>query len=397
MTSIITAPSVSANEDTLTLSRWYRADGEFITKGEIVCGVETTKATVDIEAEVDGYLSRIATEGALVAVGSPIAALTEKPGEDVRSAIEADGTGTGNRRWTRKAAIVAKRLGVDIARLADGNAGRTVTEQDVLAAHEGGKPATAPAAAIPRTPPTRGAAGNRAPSRVEDLYADAFPANQPERILLLGGGAGAGAMAVDVLSRTHAQRAVAILDGNAATHGKTVGGVPVLGDLSLIDELLGENAFDAAVILFTQDVDERGAVFDALRAKGVRFANLIDPSVQIRGGTTLGEGNLVMANVFFSTAVTIGDNCFFASHCVIEHHSRIGSHCAFGPRTAMSGAVTVGDHVKTGMSVSIEPYVTIGSDCLIASGCVITCDVPAHSLVKAQQTHSIHPRRKATS
>lgn len=397
MSSIITAPAVTANEDTLILARWYRTDGDFIRKGEVVCGVETTKATVDIEAETEGYLSCLAAEGARIGVGSPIAALSTRPGDEVQILNDADGEPAEKRRWTRKAVLVAKRLGVDISRLADANPGKTVSEKDVRAAHEATQvqrpaPDTAP-------PPRANGAAARSPAtasrRVADLYADSYPANQPERLLLLGGGAGAGAMAVDVLSRNHAQRPVAILDGNAATHGKTVGGIPVLGGMSLIDDLLGENAFDAAVILFTQDVEERAGVFEALKARGVRFANLIDPSVQIRGGTTFGEGNLVMANAFFSTAVTVGDNCFFASHCVVEHHSRIGSHCAFGPRTTMSGAVTVGDRVKTGMSVSIEPYVTIGGSCLIASGCVITSDLPAHSLVKAQRPYSIHDRRKA--
>ena len=93
--------------------------------------------------------------------------------------------------------------------------------------------------------------------------------------------------------------------------------------------------------------------------------------------------------------MTIGDNNFFASHCCVEHHSRIGSHCAFGPRTTTSGGVTIGDRVKTGMAVAIEPYVTIGGNSLIASGCVITTDVPPDSIVKAQVSHSVRPRGKS--
>ena len=53
--------------------------------------------------------------------------------------------------------------------------------------------------------------------------------------------------------------------------------------------------------------------------------------------------------------------------------------------------VSIGDRVKTGMAVSVEPYLTIGSDCLIASGCAITGDVPAGSLVKAQQGYVVRP------
>jgi sugar O-acyltransferase (sialic acid O-acetyltransferase NeuD family) len=397
MNAIITAPVVTANEDTLLLAKWYKAEGDFISNGDILCGVETTKATVDIEANSDGYLAHLAEEGAQISVGAPIAALTEVAGEDIKTLIEGIAETAEKKRWTKKAALVAKRLGIDIELLAAANGGSRVTEADVLAAHETSSAGSTEIAKPTRPPSATSEAKNVARSlrRADDLHEDGFPTNQPERLILLGGAAGAGAMAVDVLSRTHLQRPVAILDGNTAAHGKTVGGVPVLGGLGMIDELRDADAFDAAIILFTQDVDERAAVFLDLKSKGVKFANLIDPTVQIRGGTTFGEGNLVMAKGYFSTAVTVGDNCFFGSHCVVEHHSNIGSHCAFGPRTTTSGAVTVGDRVKTGMSVSIEPYITIGANSLIASGCVITGNIAANSLVKARQTHSTHERKKA--
>ena len=397
MSALIKAPAVTANEDTLILAKWYKTEGDFIKKGDILCGVETTKATVDVEANADGYLAQLAEEGAQISVGSPIAALTESAGENIQSLIEESTQTSETRRWTKKAALVARRLGVDIEKLADANGGETVSEADVLSANEGAEAGSAEPPKQHKTSTIFDVAQKvtKPKQRRDDLFEDSFRVNQPERVLLLGGAAGAGAMTIDVLSRTHRQRPVAILDGNEAAHGKSVGGVPILGSLEMIDELLSTDAFDAAIILFTQDVHERAAVFNDLKSKGVRFTNLIDPTVQIRGGTTLGEGNLVMANCFFSTAVTIGDNCFFGSHCVVEHHSRIGSHCGFGPRTTTSGAVTVGDRVKTGMSVSIEPYITIGANSLIASGCVITGDIPAHSLVKAQQTHTTHDYKKA--
>lgn len=394
MTLVVSAPALGANEDTVMLAEWLKDEGAFVHRGEALCGVETTKAQLEVEAEEEGFLFRLAETGARVPVGAPIAVIAERVDTDVRGllarAVPSTGSGParaeGGRRWTRKAEIVARRLGIDIATLAD-RLGRPVTEADVTAAQAPAKD--------DRNGADGGAGGAvivSSPRRVADLHEDRFPAGRPERVLLLGGGAGAGAMTVDVLSRTHRQRAVGILDGNAATHGKTVGGVPVLGPLDAIEALWTEGFFDAAIILFTQDIAERAAVFGSLKAKGIRFANVIDPSVEIRGGTTFGEGNLVMANAFFSTAVTVGDNNFFASHCCIEHHSRIGSHCTFGPRTTTSGAVTIGDRVKTGMAVSVEPYLTIGSDSLIASGAVITADIPPASVVKARQDFVVRPR-----
>ncbi len=381
MSTIVPAPTLGANEDRVTLTRWEVADRAHVRAGEIVCGVETTKATVEVEAPCDGYLVRVAAEGAEIPVGAPLAVIADAPNAEIAALLAAPAPAAeAARLWTRKAEILAKRAGLDVAALA-ATLGRTVTEADIRAAGEAPKQA----ASVTPLP-------SAMPRRAGDLHEDRFPVNRPERVLLLGGGAGAGAMTVDVLSRVHHQRAVGILDSNPDTHGRTVGGVPVLGALDRVDALWAEGAFDGAIILFTQDVDERAAVFTALKSRGIRFANVIDPTAELRGATTLGEGNLIMAHAFFSTAVAIGDNNFFASHCCVEHHSRVGSHCAFGPRTTTSGAVTVGDRVKTGMAVAIEPYVSIGADTRIASGCVVTQDVPAGSLLKAQSTHVVRPR-----
>ncbi len=383
MSTLVAAPAFGANENSVTLTQWHVADRTRVRAGDVICGVETTKATVEVESPADGFLVRIAQEGTEVPVGAPLAAIAETADANF-DALLAKPAETTAKPWTKKAEILAKRAGLDIAALAAA-LGRTVTEADIRATTDAPtSPAKATTNVMSLPAPV--------PRRTADLHEDRFPANRPERVLLLGGGAGAGAMTVDVLSRVHHQRAVGILDSNAETHGKTVGGVPVLGPIDRIDALWAEGAFDGAIILFTQDVDERAAVFAALKSRGIRFANVIDPTVELRGATTIGEGNLVMANTFFSTAVTIGDNNFFASHCCVEHHSRIGSHCAFGPRTTTSGAVTVGDRVKTGMGVMVEPYVTIGADTRIASGCVVTAEVPAGSLLKAQATHVVRPR-----
>lgn len=47
-----------------TIASWYKQEGERVQKGEAVCGVETDKAVLDVEAPVSGYLTKI-----LVAAG----------------------------------------------------------------------------------------------------------------------------------------------------------------------------------------------------------------------------------------------------------------------------------------------------------------------------------------
>lgn len=395
MSAVVKTPAISANEDTVLVTEWLKAPGTLVHKGETVCAVETTKANVEVQADADGYLHHAVPVGTRLAVGAVLAVLTDRANHDPAPLLaEARDATQLQKRWTKKAAIVARRLGIRLEALAARFPDKVLSEEDVLAAQSDvpaiGAVESASRAQKASLAPTPFATAAQARPDGNPLVGR-YATDRPERILLLGGGAGAGVITLDALSRVSHQRAVGILDKNAAIHGKTIAGVPVLGSAERTEELWRTGLCDSVIILFTDDPSERAALFDELRAKGMPFANVIDPSTQLRGHVKIGQGNLIMGNCFLAACVTLGDNNFLASHTCVEHHSTIGSHCTFGPRTTMSGAVKIGDRVKTGMAVAIEPYIKIGNDTLVASGCVVTNDVPSHSLVKAQHTPLVRP------
>jgi acetyltransferase-like isoleucine patch superfamily enzyme len=384
MIHVMRMPGVNANEDSAMLVRWIVDEGAPVKKGQLVCEIETTKSAVEVEAEADGFLVPLAPAGASQSVGVPIAVIKASLDLDHAAALAGEagaGKADAEKRWTKKAAIVARRLGIDIDALSKSKPGVTLTEADVLAAQSGVAAETPAATAAPA--------------------AVAAPAHQPataprlsfgqhfERILLIGGASGAGALAVEAILRTSHQRPGGIIDTNPKTHGQIIHGVPVLGDRTSIPALWKDGQFDGAIILFTDDIDDRAELFNSLIAAGVR---MIDPSVSIRTDVKMGVGNAIMSNGFIAHSVEIGNNNFFASHNVIEHHSKVGDHNAFGPRCTACGRVTIGNSIRFGMHVGIEPYLTIGDRCIIASGTTLTSSVPANTIVKARSTNEFRTR-----
>lgn len=88
MTSVeLILPRLSDTMVEGTVARWLKNAGDRVAKGEEIVEVDTDKVTVALEAPADGFLAqpRVA-EGASVAVGSVLAAITEDP-----SAIAGDG------------------------------------------------------------------------------------------------------------------------------------------------------------------------------------------------------------------------------------------------------------------------------------------------------------------
>jgi pyruvate dehydrogenase E2 component (dihydrolipoamide acetyltransferase) len=69
-----------------TITRWLKAEGDRVEKGEPLYEVDTEKVTQEVEAETDGTLLEIlAPEGAEIPVGGPVCVLGE-PGEEVPEA-----------------------------------------------------------------------------------------------------------------------------------------------------------------------------------------------------------------------------------------------------------------------------------------------------------------------
>jgi pyruvate dehydrogenase E2 component (dihydrolipoamide acetyltransferase) len=83
MPADVIMPALGMAQETGTVLRWLKQDGEPVTKGEPLLEVETDKVTVEIEAPADGTLAGVrAPDGTEVPVGTVIAVVLA-PGEVV--------------------------------------------------------------------------------------------------------------------------------------------------------------------------------------------------------------------------------------------------------------------------------------------------------------------------
>ncbi|MGF1447995.1 MAG: dihydrolipoamide acetyltransferase family protein [Opitutales bacterium] len=91
MAEIIEMPKLSDTMSVGTLVKWLVKEGEKVASGDMLCEVETDKATMEVENFVDGVLlKRYVDEGGQIPVGAPMCAVGEK-GE---SAPEVDSQAT---------------------------------------------------------------------------------------------------------------------------------------------------------------------------------------------------------------------------------------------------------------------------------------------------------------
>ena len=83
----VTMPQLGMAQDAGKIVSWLKAPGDPVAKGDALFEVETDKATMEVEAQADGFLTGVvAGEGEDVPVGSVIARISESAEDDAPAA-----------------------------------------------------------------------------------------------------------------------------------------------------------------------------------------------------------------------------------------------------------------------------------------------------------------------
>jgi pyruvate dehydrogenase E2 component (dihydrolipoamide acetyltransferase) len=78
---VVGLPALSPTMSSGALAEWYVAEGDKFSAGDAVAKIETDKATIDFEAQDDGFVARLLMEagtGLDIAVGTPIMITVEE-------------------------------------------------------------------------------------------------------------------------------------------------------------------------------------------------------------------------------------------------------------------------------------------------------------------------------
>lgn len=76
---MVNMPALSPTMESGTVTEWHKAPGDELSAGDVICDVETDKATVAFDVQDDGVLAKIISVAGSgeVSVGSPVAVIVE--------------------------------------------------------------------------------------------------------------------------------------------------------------------------------------------------------------------------------------------------------------------------------------------------------------------------------
>lgn len=158
----VKVPSPGESISEVEIAQWLVEDGEYVTKDQVLCEIDSDKATLELVSEENGAVTRLANEGDVIAVGDVIAKIdtsakgepkaaapaaeakpaeqpkAEAPKTEAKPAPAANSSGKEVKEPSIAAAKMMREQGIDKSRVPGTGKDGRITKQDVLAYISGG-------------------------------------------------------------------------------------------------------------------------------------------------------------------------------------------------------------------------------------------------------------------
>jgi UDP-perosamine 4-acetyltransferase len=194
--------------------------------------------------------------------------------------------------------------------------------------------------------------------------------------IIIGAG-GHGRVALDILQAGGMYEVVGFLDANASLTGKEVGGVPVLGSVSMLPKLRQQRIVFGFVAIGDNRARRQYAAL--LREHGVSLINALYPSACISTSATLGENVMVAAGAVVCAECRLGDSVIINSGAVVDHECEIGESAHICTGAHLAGRVRVGRGAFVGIGANIIQCMSVGEEAVVGAGAVVIRDIPPHA------------------
>lgn len=354
----ITIPLLNPNEPEALLVAIHITEGQQVAAGDLLCTLETTKSTADIEAEGDGYVIGLqVSEGDTVRAGDIFGYLAAAPDAQAPAAsvtemsADAQFAVPEGLRISKPALALAEENNLDLSQLP---IGPLVTEKMVRARLQ----------------------------NALHMLAIAESAFDSTAVVIYGGG-GHGKSVLDLLRILGTYRVVGFIDDGVAA-GEAIMGVPVLGGAEMLAELhqkgvrLAVNAVGGI-----GNVKVRVKVFQRLAEAGFGSPTIVHPTAFVEPSAMLSAGVQVFPHAYVGSDVVVGFGSIVNTGAIVSHDCQLADFTNISPGAILAGDAKVGQGALIGMGVTVNLGVEIGAGARVGNSATVKDDLPANGIVRA--------------
>ncbi len=339
----IFAPRLNTNDDELIVLEIYIRKGQSVKKGEKICSVETSKASIDIESEYNGKIKDIhITKDQYINVGDVICTiLTKEIGHKIKDTdLEIQKTNK-NINISLKAQKLIDKFNIDISNInpVDGE----IKTKQIL-------------------------------DYVENNIQNSTKINDTNSIII-----GTGLHSKDILNilETEQIKILGFCSESKDQIDKNIIGnyIVVCSDDNIfeIDNIKNLNIFIGVGGSISNE--NRKKIFNNLSQRGLNLPSLISSKAIVSKYSLIGKGTIIMPGAIIGPEVSIGENCIINHNSVVSHGCKIGSHVHLTPSSVIAGNCVIGDMTTIGMGATILNGIKIGKNCLIHNNSSVTVNL----------------------
>lgn len=363
MTTHYFAEKNSPSDEELYIHEIFVKSGDKVKSGEVLISAEGAKALFDVEMPEEGYVTIHVKEGAVVPIGAKLFSISQSDSgtlDEVSAPTISGPTNVDTENLTANFSKVALELAIrnelDLSLFKDF---QFVTSEDVRAKLD---------------MKTKKLENGRL---LSDFKSVAF----------IGGGMGAEVL----LERLNMSSLLARVGGYFDVNKKNqLEAIKYFGKPEEASILKGfsDGDFDAILITVTSSMKFRREILNLVEKFEIPLATFIDEHSFVASSAVIGAGSIILDSARVGHKAQIGKNVFLSGFVNIDHHCEVGENSTFGPGVFFSGNVKTGNDIVFGSNIAVEPGITIGDNCKIASGSILTRNVPSATVVKNKSTAS---------
>lgn len=351
----------SPSDEEIYIHDIYVKSGQLVRSGEVLMSAEGAKALFDIEMPEDGYVSLHVTVGAHIPIGEKLFSISQidskEQGTDPSLGsqdIKIEPKDSSESRFSKVALRLIDEHNMDLDLFKDLS---FVTSESVT-----------------------------------KILKDTIPAFSQGKLLsefgavaLVGGGMGSEVV-IECLKRMDlSNKIVGYFDASQKTELSQFKhlGAP---SLEFISNGFNRKEFDALLITVTSNMKFRKEILLLVDKLQIPLATFIDERSYVSNSAVVGAGSIILDSARVGHKAMLGRNVFLSGFVNIDHHCEVGENSTFGPGVFLSGNVRTGVDCIFGSNIAVEPGITIGDNCKVASGSILTRNVPPATVVKTKST-----------
>jgi UDP-perosamine 4-acetyltransferase len=358
----VTIPLLNPNEPEALISALHVAPGQRLQAGDLLCTLETTKASADLAADQDGFVAGLRLgQGQTARAGEILCYLADSPdwtpptpdGASLTPGPSAPAEGVPDGlRITQPALALARQHGLDLASFSPGV---LVTEAQVRAA------------VLLRAGPD---------------FAPPESPFDPTAIVVYGGG-GHGKALIELLRVLGTYHIVGVVDDGLPA-GQTILDIPVVGGGESLEALYEQGERLAVnAVGGIGDVAVRIKVFQRIAQAGFACPAVAHPTAFIEASARLSPGVQVFPHAYVGSDARVGYGSIINTGAIVSHDCVLGDYTNLSPGAILAGAVQIGSGALIGMGATINLEAHIGAGARIGNGATVKSDVPERGVVRA--------------